>query len=227
MNLSFNLIDFFVVVVLLISAGYAGWKGFVSETLSIFAWAAAAFASLYFGPWVVPLTKGMISTPWLASLAAYAGVFLMVLIPLAFISHRFSESVKHSALGPLDHALGIAFGVVRGLVVVGLLYLAFTFFVPIAKQPTAVAQARLLPLIQSSSDVILSLVPSRVHADFADQPSATAKDDELGQLIRKQNAQAGADPAKKPRKTAKKTTPETYGAKDRQALDTLLKGDKP
>ena len=110
MNLSFNLIDFLVVAVILVSAGYAAWRGFVSETLSIFAWAAAAFATLYFGPWVVPLARDLISTPWLGSLAAYAGVFLIVLIPLAFISHRFSESVKHSALGPLDRALGIAFG---------------------------------------------------------------------------------------------------------------------
>ena len=43
----------------------------------------------------------------------------MVFIPLSFMSHRFSESVKNSPIGPLDRALGIAFGVVRGLVIVG------------------------------------------------------------------------------------------------------------
>src|SRR5690348_4868224 len=157
MNLSFNLIDFLVVLVIVVSAGYACWRGFVSETLSIIAWAAAAFATLYFGPWVVPLARGLIATPWLGSLAAYAGVFLVVLIPLAFMSHRFSQSVKHSAIGPLDRALGIAFGVVRGLLIVGVAYLAFTYMVPIEKQPASVTQARLLPLVQSSGEVILSL----------------------------------------------------------------------
>jgi len=227
MNLSFNLIDFLVVAVVLVSAGYAAWRGFVSETLSIFAWAAAAFGTLYFGPWVVPLAHDLISTPWLGSLAAYAAVFLIVLIPLAFVSHRFSESVKHSALGPLDRGLGIAFGVVRGLLVVGLAYLAFTFFVPIAKQPAAVAQARLLPLMQSSGEVILSLVPNQDHADFAGQLAAPGKPDELGQLIQRHDSQATAEPAKKPVKTNTKAASKTYGAKDRQALDSLLKDGKP
>ena len=75
----------------------------MSETLSIFAWAAAAFATLYFGPWMVPLMRGMIASPWLAAAAAYAGVFLVVLIPLSFISYRFAESVQafaHRAARP-------------------------------------------------------------------------------------------------------------------------------
>jgi membrane protein required for colicin V production len=223
MNLSFNLVDFLVVAVIVVSAGYACWRGFVSETLSIVAWAAAAFATLYFGPWVVPLARGVIATPWLGSLAAYAGVFLVVLIPLSFMSHRFSEGVKRSAIGPLDRALGIAFGVVRGLLVVGVAYLAFDYFVPISKQPAAVTQARLLPLVQSSGEVILSLVPGRDHADFTGEPPAADKSadkgDKLGELIRNQDAQPTPEPAKKAAKT--------YGAKDRRALDTLLKGGKP
>ena len=55
MNLSVTFIDFLVVTVIIISAGYAAYRGFMSETLTIVAWAAAAFATLYFGPWVVPL----------------------------------------------------------------------------------------------------------------------------------------------------------------------------
>src|SRR6201996_1679859 len=141
MNLSFNFVDLLIVLTILVSAGYAAWRGFLSETLSIFAWAAAAFATLYFGPWLVPLARGVISTAWLASLVAYAGTFLAVFIPLSFISYRFSETVKHSPIGPLDRALGIAFGVVRGLVIVGLAYLAFTYFVPIRNQPNSLTEA--------------------------------------------------------------------------------------
>ena len=51
---------------LLISATYAAWRGFLSETLSIFAWAAAAFATLYFGPWLIPLMRGVIEVSSLA-----------------------------------------------------------------------------------------------------------------------------------------------------------------
>jgi membrane protein required for colicin V production len=217
MNLSFNFADALVALVIVVSAGYAAWRGFLSETLTIFAWAAAAFATLYFGPWLVPLARGMISTFWLASLVAYAGTFLAVFIPLSFISYRFSESVKHSPIGPLDRALGIAFGVVRGLVIIGLGYLAFTYFVPIRQQPAWLTEARFLPLMQSSGQVLLSLVPTRDQEDFANSPSKQRQDDALGDLIRRQNQQANTVPAEQDKKPTK-----TYGAKDRRALDSLL-----
>src|ERR1700676_3323476 len=135
MNLTFNFIDFLLVAVIVISAGYAAFRGFLSETLTIFAWAAAAFATLYFGPWLIPMARSMISLQWLAPVAAYAGVFLVVFLPLSFMIHRFSQTVKNSSIGPLDRGLGIAFGVVRGLVIVGLAYLAFTYFTPVRQQP--------------------------------------------------------------------------------------------
>ncbi len=161
MNLSVSFLDCLVVLVILVSAGYAIWRGFLWETLTIFAWVAAAFGCLYFGPYIIPLTRSLVSEAWLASLLAYAAVFLAVFIPLAFMSHRFSESVKHSPIGPLDRAAGAAFGIVRGLVVVGLGYLAFTYFVPIRQQPRWVTEARLLPMVQSTSEVLLSVIPDQ------------------------------------------------------------------
>jgi membrane protein required for colicin V production len=215
MNLSFHFLDFLIVLVIVVSAGYAAWRGFLSETLSVFAWAAAAFGTLYFGPWVVPLARSVIATPWLASLAAYAGVFLVIFVPLSFMSYRFSETVKRSPIGPLDRALGIAFGVVRGLIVIALAYLAFTYFVPVRQQPAWVTEARLLPLMQSSADVLLSVVPNRTHEDFAAAPERP-KSDSLGSLIQRQNEEANksSPPVKKSGKT--------YGAEDRRALDSLL-----
>ena len=159
MNLSVTVLDCLIVLIIIVSAGYAAWRGFLWETLTIFAWVAAAFGCLYFGPYVIPLTRGMVKEAWLAGLIAYAAVFLAVFIPFAFMSHRFSESVKHSPIGPLDRAAGVAFGVVRGLVIVGLAYLAFTYFVAIRSQPRWLTEARLLPMVQSTAEVLLSVVP--------------------------------------------------------------------
>lgn len=204
MNLSFTLLDGLIALVVIVSAGYAAWRGFLWETLTIFEWVAAAFACLYFGPYLIPMARSMISQPWLASLLAYAVVFLAVFIPLAFISHRFSEQVKNSPIGPLDRAAGVAFGVVRGLVMVGLAYLAFTYFVPIRNQPRWVTQAGLLPMVQSTADVLLSVVPS--HPGDTDQPDARPAPvekaaippahDPMADLIRR-NGNPGAAPAPK------------------------------
>ena len=221
MTLPLTMVDVLVGLVVLVSAGYAAWRGFLSEVLSIFAWASAAFATLYFGPWLIPLMRGVIATPWIASLAAYAGIFLLVLIPLSFMAHRFSESVKHSPIGPLDRALGIAFGVVRGLVIVGLAYMAFTYFVPIKQQPAVLTGARSLPVIQSSAEVLLSLAPNRDRAGFAAEPAG--QHDELGDLIRRNSSvNKVSEDHVQHKSMAAKPAQKGYGAKDRQALDNLL-----
>src|SRR5690349_12679198 len=147
MSLSVSFIDCLIVLIVVVSAGYAAWRGFIWETLTIFAWAAAAFSCLYFAPYLVPMTKSLVNSDWLAGLIAYSAVFLAVFIPFAFMSHRFSQSVKSSPIGPLDRAAGLAFGIVRGLVIVGLAYLTFTYFVPIAKQPLWITEAKLLPIV--------------------------------------------------------------------------------
>src|ERR1700756_4462016 len=100
MNLSVTFLDALVVLIIIVSTGYAVWRGFLWETLTIFAWVAAAFGCLYFGPVILPLTRGMVHAGWLASLTAYAVVFLAVLIPLSFMTHRFSQTVKGSPIGP-------------------------------------------------------------------------------------------------------------------------------
>jgi membrane protein required for colicin V production len=161
MSLSVNFIDCLVVLIVVVSAGYAGWRGLIWETLTIFAWGSAALASLYLGPYILPLTRSLVSQAWLASVLAYAAIFMAVFIPLAFMTHRFSQTVKNSPIGPLDRAAGVAFGVVRGLVIVALAYLAFTYFVPIRNQPSWVTEARVLPIIQSTADVLLSVVPNQ------------------------------------------------------------------
>jgi membrane protein required for colicin V production len=251
MSLSFTFLDALVVLIVLVSVGYATWRGFLWETLTIFAWVAAAFACLYFGPYVIPLMRSMVGEGWVASLLAYAAVFCAVFIPLAFISHRFSETVKHSPIGPLDRAAGVAFGVVRGLVIVGLAYMAFTYFIPIKNHPQWVREARLLPLVQDTSQVLLSVVPDRpdeyayiprhdghqaprieqkaaVPRDMSTgQPASAPGHDPMADLIRKNEAANHVSVTKREpaaKKTARETSKDTksYGASDRQALDSLV-----
>ncbi len=230
MNLPVTALDILVILTVLVSAGYAAWKGFLWETLTIFDWLAAAFGCLYFGPYLVPMMRGVVSTAWLAGLIAYAVVFLIVFIPLSFMSHRFSESVKNSPIGPLDRALGIAFGVVRGLAVVALIYLAYTYFVPVPEQARFVRDARSLPIIQSTGQVILSLVPAHARSDFALGKAENSRSrDAIGDIIQG-NEDANRVPSgqrepdrEEPQASPAKKAEKGYGASDRRALDTLLK----
>ena len=208
--LNLTYVDPIVVIVILVSAIYAAYRGFVSETLSIFAWAAAAFATLFFGPRLAPYARGLVSSPFLGQLLGYAAIFLVVLIPLSFISFRFAESVRQSPVGTLDRSLGAAFGVVRGLAIVGLAYIAFTFMVSVSRQPEWLSQAKLLPVIQGSAQVLLSLVPDQnLDTTSAEPAQAGAKSAEI--------------PTPQPKPAATKTRGQkAYGARERRELDRLI-----
>jgi membrane protein required for colicin V production len=212
--LSFSFVDLLVVGVLVISAGFAAYRGFVQESLSILAWAAAAFAALYFGPSIVPLLKGALSG-WAAMIVAYAGPFLVVVIPLSFVSFRFAENVRQSPVHALDRTLGLVFGVIRGLVIVAVVYLIFSILVPIPRQPTWMTQARLLPLIQESSEVLLAMIPEQKTR----QASRGDAHERLRPRARPERPSSAHDAeTAQTRKTPKKT----YGAKERRALDKLI-----
>jgi membrane protein required for colicin V production len=235
MSASVTVLDCVIVLIIIVSAGYAAWRGFLWETLAIFAWVAAGFACLYFGPYVIPLIRGVVNQAWLASLLAYAAVFLAVFVPLAFLSHRLSESVKRSPIGLLDRVAGVAFGVVRGLVLVGLAYLAFTYFVPARRHPHWVTEARLLPVVQSSADLLLSVIrpgdshhevvrqaPPQIEQKAAIQPDMSPRHDPITDLIR-EKANSVPKTTREPvqQKSAARAS-KSYGAADRQALDKLI-----
>ena len=214
-DLHFSFVDLVVAAIVLVSAAFAIYRGFVRETLSIFAWAAAAFGTLYFGPAAAALLKDRLSPALLGAAIGYVGVFLVVLIPLSFISFRFAEGVHRSPVGAVDRSLGFAFGIVRGLAILGLAYILFTSVVATHEQPKWLTSARSLPLIQSCAQVLLSLVP--------DQDIATAR----------KPAPTANVPQPTPREAAKKPAKhgqKTYGARDRRALDRLIQatdGGKP
>jgi membrane protein required for colicin V production len=120
---------------------------------------------------------------------------------------------------------------VRGLVIVGLAYLAFTYFVPIRRQPNWLTEARLLPMVQSTADVLLSVIPEPSrdyhfipqHEEDVRQAPADSHDP-MAELIRKNDAAGSVSKSTRaamPHKTVAKAA-KSYGASDRQALDKLV-----
>jgi membrane protein required for colicin V production len=167
-------VDATVAAVVIVSTIIAVLRGFVREVLSILAWAAAATAAVWFGPSASAFLHTRISTPFVAPVIAYGGIFLLVLIPLGVASHYIAQIVRRSPVGIADRCLGAPFGVVRGLALIGLVYFAFSLVVPFHAQPAWLTQARLLPVIRASSAAISSVVPGLEHSRFLRDESLAA-----------------------------------------------------
>lgn len=173
MSLPLTVLDCLLLLVILVSTVFAVWRGFLWETLTIFAWVAAIFGCLYLSPHAVPLVARLVGDGWAAKALAYVVTFLVVFIPVTLISRRISQGIKRSPIGPLDRVAGAAFGVVRGLVIAALAYMAFDHFLATPnQQPHWMIQARLFPVVQSTARVLQGLLPnlhgsSLLHPDTA------------------------------------------------------------
>jgi membrane protein required for colicin V production len=201
----FTFVDILVVLIVLGSAAYATYRGFVAETLGVFSWVVAIFATMYFGYIAVNLIEPHLSPPWLGAVLGYLAVFVIVLVPLEFLAHRVSQTVQHSPVSGLDRALGFVFGALRGAVIIGLLYFAFSSFQPVRDQPKWMVEARTFPYIQEASAAVLSLAPD----DGRDRIATKAAE------VRNQASELVDKRTKKHKK-------KTYGIEERRALDSLI-----
>jgi membrane protein required for colicin V production len=168
-----NLLDIVVIAIVLLSGLFAFARGFVKEALSVAAWIGAGFAALYGLPYATPLAERFLPKGSVAEAAAGLVVFLVALIILSLLTSAIASRVKDSSLSAIDRTLGLVFGLVRGLVVVCLVYIAFSWALPAKQpQPTWIAEARTLPLLATGAERLRALVPAVYRAKAA----ATADD---------------------------------------------------
>ncbi|MGB8278428.1 MAG: CvpA family protein [Methylovirgula sp.] len=152
-------LDLGLIVVILISALLAMLRGFTREVLAIASWGAAALAAIYFHPLVLPYVKPYVSKDVLALALSAAIVFFVVLIVVSLITVKISDAILDSKVGPLDRSLGFVFGAVRGLLLCVIAFVFFTWLVPEKTQPQWVKSARMKPLLQSTGNELMAMLP--------------------------------------------------------------------
>lgn len=150
-------LDIILIVIMLISGFLAMVRGFTREVLSIFSWAMAAVAALYFTPRYFELLTPYIENPSVAQIVFAAGVFIITLVIVSLITFRISDKVLDSRVGALDRSLGFIFGLARGFLLVAIVFILFTALA--RDQPDWVSQARSFPMLQRTQLAIESLLP--------------------------------------------------------------------
>src|SRR5438477_8197639 len=160
-----TLLDIIVLAVMLLSGLLAMIRGFMREILSIAAWGAAAIATLYAFPKLLPTAKQYFNNDTIAMIAVVAGVFLGTLIVATVITARVSDMVLDSRVGALDRTLGFLFGLGRGLIIVVVAFLFFAWLVPDRSQPEWVRNAK--------SKIVLQGTGEWLKAQLPDDPEST------------------------------------------------------
>jgi membrane protein required for colicin V production len=125
-------LDVALLAVAFISGVLAMYRGIVREILSIFSWAAAGGAVLYFVLKQEKLAKDiadqMGTHVQIAQIAIGAVIFLIVLIVVHLLTARISDAILDSRVGMIDRIFGFMFGVVRGFLLIVIPFLLFDWF---------------------------------------------------------------------------------------------------
>jgi membrane protein required for colicin V production len=88
-----------------------------------------------------------------------AGVFIGTLIVVSVITVRISDLILDSRIGALDRTLGFLFGLARGLLIVVVAFLFFSWLVPEKQRPDWVTGAKSRVVLQGTGDWLMALLP--------------------------------------------------------------------
>ncbi|HUH88824.1 MAG TPA: CvpA family protein [Pusillimonas sp.] len=126
--------DYIVLAVLGVSAFLGLLRGLVKELLSLVAYAAAFVAAIWWGPTVSTWLAGYIENDLLRTAAAYAAVFIVVLLLVGLVNVTLGALIEKTGLTPADHGMGAIFGFMRGLLIV-LVLVALAGYTQLPQEP--------------------------------------------------------------------------------------------
>ncbi|MFZ5723367.1 MAG: CvpA family protein [Pseudomonadota bacterium] len=113
-----NPADWIIVAVIGISTLISLLRGFTREAISLASWVLAFVGARVLSPSLAELFAGWFDNPEWQELAAFATLFVAILVTGMIVAHLLGEAVRNSALSFGDRVLGTGFGFVRGILIV-------------------------------------------------------------------------------------------------------------
>lgn len=145
-------LDYIYVGVILASTIWAWIRGGVYETIATLSWVVAAIAARFASPWLDELLQswfGLTDSTVGTLVASYFIVFFVILLLVGFLNQKLRDKIQDSIMNVTDKTLGVIFGIIRGIVVMGLFYWgALWYYSDAPRMPQWLTQARTRPIMQ-------------------------------------------------------------------------------
>ena len=143
--LGLNLADWFILIVLIASGIISFTRGFTKEFLSLFLWLSAFIAAISLEYLATPKINEFIGNQEISKIISYIVVFIIFIFLGGIIIKFISKLIKWSGASGFDRFLGILFGLVRGLIV---LFVIFLLLPSGLKTTNLISNSNITPIIQ-------------------------------------------------------------------------------
>ena len=145
--------DVIILVLILISALFAFFRGFSLELLSISVWIISFFGSYAYGNNLINFFNKIINNILISTAISYVVAFLIIFVIFSFLTRKFSVFIKDSYVGLIDKSLGFIFGILRGYLIVGLCFFLFDYFYN-GKRLEFIDNSKIIPVIKITNNEI-------------------------------------------------------------------------
>ena len=145
--------DIIILVLILISALFAFFRGFSLELLSISVWIISFFISYAYGNNLINFFNKIINNILISTAISYVVAFLIIFVVFSFLTRKFSVFIKDSYVGLIDKSLGFIFGILRGYLIVGLCFFLFDYFYN-GKRLEFIDNSKIIPVIKITNNEI-------------------------------------------------------------------------
>jgi membrane protein required for colicin V production len=146
---------------LIIASALVGWiRGGTREVATVAALVLGLVIAFFALRFTGPIARHAIHTAWLANITAILVVFVFVYILLRVMASALGRRIHETAvLGTADRVIGTGFGLLRALVVLGLLNLLITAATPPDRMPKWISGAALYPVSDAGARVLKAFAP--------------------------------------------------------------------
>jgi membrane protein required for colicin V production len=122
-------VDYLIIIIIFISMIISLMRGFVREALSLVGWiVAVVIGFMYMNPLALILQPKLSSLPAsVLNILAFSILLVLTLVIAALVNNLIAKLVEKTGLTGTDRAIGMLFGIARGIVLVGVLVLLAGF----------------------------------------------------------------------------------------------------
>ena len=159
-----NPLDMVIVVIIAFCLIRGIFRGLIKELASIIGVFAGFYAAYtYYGILAKPLSKWISNIPYL-NILSFLVIFSTVFIIISITGIIIKYLLNIAFWGWVDRICGAGFGLIKGLLIVAVILIALTTFLP--KKPPVIKNSLLAPYVTIVSEKMVKIVSKDMKRQF-------------------------------------------------------------
>jgi membrane protein required for colicin V production len=162
--LDMNPFDIIIIVILGYSLVRGVFRGLVKEVSSIVGVLGGFYAAFTYYTLLAKFLSGLIKEPAYLNILSFLIIFCSVLIIVGVLGIIIKYLLNIAFLGWVDRIGGVGFGLVKGVLIVSILFISLTTFLP--KGSAFLKNSMLAPHVSWVSEKMAKVVSKEMKQDF-------------------------------------------------------------